>query len=199
MIIRKCAAGVILIGVLIMAGVFIGGCSKGDSTSAQPVNPQTSPVGPTGPGAAVPGPTSAAPPPGVSATPSPTGYPGTQGPATNTAGSTPQSNPQAVPFSKAPIVSPVKRVTLGTGDAKMDFLQFKYINSQGVTCIAEMPAAEAETQKSPQEWLVTFDLYKKSEVPKSTTVKKSAPKPLSDFPFVSPPPPAPGGNTPSTR
>jgi len=192
LIMRKIAASIMLLGLLIIMGVFIAGCSGNDNTTAQPtVTPQTTPVGPSGPGAAVPGPTSAAPPPGTT-----TGQmqpSSTTGTSTTAVSMDNKPDSSVVPFSKAPVASPVKRVTLSMGDTKMEFLRFKYINSQGVACIAEMPAAEAEAKKSPQDWLVTFDLYKKGEIPKPTKTKKNPTKPLSDFPFVSPPP-APGAS-----
>ena len=139
---------------------------------------------------------SAAPPPGTATSPV---QPSAAGTTATSGSTTAQPDSSAVPFSKAPIASSVKRITLSMGDAKMDFLQFRYVNSQGVACIAEMPAAEAEAKKSPQDWLVTFDLYKKGEVPKTTKTKKNPVKPLSDFPFVSPPPTPGASNNSSPR
>ena len=196
MIVRKISAGVIMLGLLLTIGVFTAGCGGKEEVAQPTVGPQATPVGPTGPGAAVPGPTSAAPPPGTATSPV---QPSAAGTTATSGSTTAQPDSSAVPFSKAPIASSVKRITLSMGDAKMDFLQFRYVNSQGVACIAEMPAAEAEAKKSPQDWLVTFDLYKKGEVPKTTKTKKNPVKPLSDFPFVSPPPTPGASNNSSPR
>lgn len=192
-------AGLIaLVFALVIMAVVLAGCGKSDQAAA--------PTAPGGPGAMPPGMGMPPPPGGVPAAPGgpptmpgmpgmpgmPQSYPGAPGaaPAPTPAAAPARQGPPpagAVALEKAPLKSPIQHVTLKSGDSSLQFVRFKYADSDGKVNICEMPASEAQVLRTPDEWLATFDLYKQ-EVETKTVVKKKTIERMNDFPFVSPPP-----------
>lgn len=182
------AGRIVLIGTMVLAAVFVVGCSKQDDSAATSTTATT----PTG---AIPGnpyatpatanrrPAAGAP---TASNANPTGKPVTA--------AKPPADPSApLQFSAVPLKSAVSVVSTDMGGAKLKSLRFKYQDCEGKVCSCEIPEDETKTTRTLGEWTSTFDLYKKS-TPTPTTkhvVKKQSVKRLNDFPFVSPPS---GGN-----
>lgn len=88
-------------------------------------------------------------------------------------------------FEQIALDSPVRRVKDAHG---LEFLHFKYTDSDGKVYACILPAAMAQGQKKPVEWLSTFAIYRESEVVAQKKIKTATPQAIGDFPFISPKP-----------
>jgi len=192
----------VLACMLTVAAVWLAGCGRGDDSAASAGNPPaggqaaypsgtaSTPATPVVPGS----PPTSMPIPGPGVTPTPGGPAipgGPTGPvqAGTTAAPAAPAAPRTatVPFERALLKSAVTRLRLKVAGGTLDFLRFKYADWEGKVRVCEMPASEAKINRTPPEWIATFDIYRQETQTTGLKTQKKV-KRLTDFPFVSPPP-----------
>lgn len=96
-------------------------------------------------------------------------------------------------FDELALESTPKKVTDSKG---LQFLYFKYADTDGKVYKCVLPAAMAQEARTPSEWLALFEMYREPEVVAKKAPRPTAPHAIGDFPFISP---RPAASTPSKQ
>jgi len=88
-------------------------------------------------------------------------------------------------FDQLALESPAKKVR---GKNSLVFVNFSYADNDGKIYKCELPEAMSKGSYSPEEWVRTFNVYRRPEVIGQKKRVKKGPGVVGDFPFISPRP-----------